>query len=151
MHSSPDCRQTVCCQQYGYKNKKCQIMSKIIVYKNSKKPARICTDDTVHLLWDMKKVMGICDEWWCRIPKNKLWDLLHHSPNEFTNNWCPNERKVLVPKYNFYNIVEMINFIGWLKWESILYYLGVPLILQRQMDSFMSMVKHYIPNYRYYE
>jgi len=126
-------------------------MNKIIEYPNSKKKPRLCKDETVSDLWEMSKVLKVCDEVWCCVPKDKLWYILHHSPNDFTINWCPNERKPIIPKYNFYNIFEAINFINWLKWESVFYYTGVPEILERQIESFMSMVKLYIPNYRHYE
>jgi len=109
-------------------------------------------DENLMSEWNMSKVISELDNWWLKgIDKQKVYEILHHTPNDFTCTWDGNNRKVIPPKINFWNIVEYINFINWLKYESIIYYLGVPKILRRQIDSFIKMVERYIPNYIYYK
>jgi hypothetical protein len=126
------------------------VIQKIIIYPNSKNPPRIFKYEPISDEWSLRAVYKILDECWCNIPKGKMYDLLYIAPQDFAIKEGKN-RQVVVPKYHLYNIVEMINFVNWVQYESIFYYTGLPRILERQIELFWSIVKLKIGNYKYYE
>lgn len=102
-------------------------------------------DEHTVQIWDKKEFYKLFELWWFKgIDSSKIEELWNACPNDFEptrNMW--HSGRIDLPKFNKDNITDYLNYINYLQYDTLFYDLGVPRRLQRIIDEFMVLVKHY--------